>query len=110
MSERSEEEVKLEADIAANEKAIKAVEDEVVALGKKLEPLEGKEATKTLDNDDRSRLAALRKEKEQLREDKKQLRKKEEQLREQELLLLRRRNDTTGAGKCVACFPDELTS
>jgi hypothetical protein len=69
--------VKLEADVEENVKAIKAVEAEVVALGKKLAPLEEKEELKTLDNDDRSRLAALRKKEEQLREEKKQLRKKE---------------------------------
>ena len=60
--------MKLEADIAANGKAIKAVEDKVAALDKKLAPLEEKEEAKTLDNDDRTRLAALRKDKEQLNE------------------------------------------
>jgi len=80
--------VKLEADIEENIKAIKAVETELAALGKKLAPLEEKEELKTLDNDDRSRLAALRKEKEQLRDKEKQLRKKEEQLRKKELKLM----------------------
>ena len=73
--------MKLEADIEQNIKAIKAVETELAALGKKLAPLEEKEELKTLDNDDRSRLAALR-------EDKKQLRDKEKQLRDKELKLM----------------------
>jgi hypothetical protein len=98
-----EEEVKLEAEMEEIGKAIKALEAELVALGKKLVPLEGKEEAKTLDGDDRNRLAALRdkekqlrrkeeqlrKEKEQLRDKEKQLRKEKEQLREKELLLLR---------------------
>jgi hypothetical protein len=43
------------------------VEAELVALGEKLVPLEDKEERKTLDDDDRNRLAALRKKVEQLR-------------------------------------------
>jgi hypothetical protein len=88
--------VKLEADIEENVKAIKAVEDELVALGKKLAPLEEKEELNTLKEPEERRLTALRKEREQLRKEKEQLRKKEEQLRkekeqlrEKELLLLK---------------------
>jgi superfamily II RNA helicase len=76
--------VKLEADIEENVKAIKAVEDELVALGKKLAPLEEKEELNTLKEPEERRLTALRKEKEQLRKKEEQLRKKEEQLRKKE--------------------------
>jgi hypothetical protein len=72
--------VKLEADIAANENKIEAVEAELVELKTELEPLGEKEKAKTLDADDRARLAALRKEKEQLRKKEEQLRDKEKQL------------------------------
>jgi hypothetical protein len=78
--------VKLEEDIEENGKAIKAVEAELVALGKKLAPLEEKEELK---EPEERRLAALRDEKKQLRKEKEQLRKEKEQLREKELFLLR---------------------
>jgi Skp family chaperone for outer membrane proteins len=60
--------VKLEEEMKEIGKAIKVLEAELVALGKKLAPLEDKEESKTLDGDDRSRLAALRRKEEQLRE------------------------------------------
>ncbi len=69
--------------------AIEAVEANLKSLAKTLAPLEKKDGKKTLDDDDRASLAALRKEKEQLRKEKEQLRKEKEQLREKELLLLK---------------------
>jgi predicted nucleic acid-binding Zn-ribbon protein len=72
--------VKLEAEMEEIGKAIKALEAELVALGKKLVPLEGKEEAKTLDGDDRNRLAALRDKEKQLRKEKEQLREKEMKL------------------------------
>ncbi len=63
--------MKLQAEVEANAAAIKTAEGEVAALGKKLAPLEEKEELKTLDDDDRIRLAALRKTIEQVRDEKK---------------------------------------
>jgi archaellum component FlaC len=56
---------------------IAKVEEELARVGHKITPLEEKEETKSLDGDDRVRLDALRKEKEQLRKEKEQLREKE---------------------------------
>jgi hypothetical protein len=67
---------------------IAKVEEELARVGHKITPLEEKEETKSLDGDDRVRLDALRKEKEQLRKKEEQLRKEKEQLREKENLLL----------------------
>jgi hypothetical protein len=116
--------VKLEADIEENVKAITAVEDELVALGKKLAPLEEKEELNTLKEPEERRLAALRddkkqlrkkeeqlrKKEEQLRKKEEQLRKKEEQLREKELLLLRHREDAGGPSKLSMLLLARLTS
>ncbi len=85
---RSEEEEK----VAATELAIREVEAELAALGKKLAPLEEKEELKTLDDDDRIRLAALRRTVEQLRDKEKQLRDEKKQLRETELERLKNEN------------------
>jgi hypothetical protein len=85
--ERSEEEMKLEADITANEKAIEAKEAELVALEKEMKqytvvPLAQR------DPETKKEIDRLRKKEEQLRKEKEQLRTKDERLREKELLLL----------------------
>jgi hypothetical protein len=87
--------VKLEAEMEEIGKAIKAVEAELVALGKKLAPLEETPLGQRSDAES-VEIAALRKKEEQLRDKEKQLRDKEKQLRddkkqlrEKELFLLR---------------------
>jgi len=102
VSERSEEEQKLDgeikankAEIEANAAAIKEVEAALAALDAEIaqytvKPLglrsEDEKAEIAQLRDDKKQ---LRKKEEQLRDDKKQLRKKEEQLREKELLLMK---------------------